>query len=218
MKIEELTLQTNYLSQTEDFYNQVLELAIACRSENSISFQIGDSILTFEENLEVLDPKYHFALNIPCNQIENGLNWLEKKKVDVIINEEGNPVFGFEKWAANAIYFYDPNENIVEFIARKDLRNLSEDIFSSKSILSVNEVGIATENPIDLSENIFKKFQVEFFEKGPKRDDFVAQGDENGLFVISKTSRYWFPTSDFAEKHDVKIKFKQSGKDYFLHL
>jgi catechol 2,3-dioxygenase-like lactoylglutathione lyase family enzyme len=217
LKIEELILQTNYLSQTEDFYNQVLELAIVCRSENSISFQIGDSILTFEENLEVLDPKYHFAFNIPCNNIEQGFHWL-KDRLDVIKDKENNFIFEFETWNAKAIYFYDPNNNLVEFIARKDLNNFSEDIFSSKSILNISEVGIATENPIDLSENIFKKFQVEFFEKGPKRDDFVAQGDENGLFVISKTSRYWFPTSDFAEKHDVKIKFKQSGKDYFLHL
>jgi glycerol-3-phosphate cytidylyltransferase-like family protein len=218
LKIEELTLQTNYLSQTEDFYNQVLELAVVCRSENSISFQIGDSILTFEENLEVLSPKYHFAFNIPCNQIEDSLNWLKKRKVDVIINEDGNSIFRFEKWDANAGYFYDPNKNIVEFIARKNLQNLSEDRFSSESILGINEVGIATENPIDLSENVFKEFQIDFFKKGPIRNDFVAQGDENGLLVISKTNRYWFPTSDFAEKHDIRIKFKQSGNDYFLHL
>jgi hypothetical protein len=58
----------------------------------------------------------------------------------------------------------------------------------------------------------------EFFSKGPKREDFVAVGNENGLFVISDSQRNWFPTSDKAEKQRIKVKIQVDNADFDLEF
>ena len=63
----------------------------------------------------------------------------------------------FENWNANAVYFYDNNGNILEFIARHDLQNNQFTPFNSESILNISEIGIVSEAPLELANQLIDK-------------------------------------------------------------
>lgn len=66
MDILELSLLSANIEATADFYRNVLGLPIISRSAVGISFQAGQTKLTFSY-VEKIRPVYHFAFNIPCN-------------------------------------------------------------------------------------------------------------------------------------------------------
>ncbi len=203
MKIIKIELQTNNIQATEKFYTEVLELKGFDRKPETISFQAGHSILSFNES-PFTNSKYHFAFNIPQNKLKEAIQWISPK-TELIKNSDDSVTTRFEDWNAESIYFYDNNGNILEFISRFDLNNASDQTFDSTSILSVSEMGIVSDKPLVLAEELTKIKDLDYFVKGPKRKDFVAVGDEQGLLVISSPKRNWFPTNNPAEKHPLKI-------------
>ena len=106
----------------------------------------GQTVLTFE----LIDKKYgrpfyHFAFNIPENKIEKAYEW-QKIKTDII---HPNPDFNwdstkkivhFSGWNANSIFFLDPAGNLLEYIARHDLKNANAAEFSAKDILYAGDI------------------------------------------------------------------------------
>lgn len=204
MKILALELPTNSLKQTEHFYSDVLELKVNDSSLNSVSYSIGHSVLRFTEKKGEAGA-YHFAFNIPSNKIKEALNWLSEK-LDLIKNTEGEYITDFTNWNAESIYFFDNNKNILEFIARHDLEDSSDKSFNGNSILLVSEVGIVTEKPLVFAKQLINEHGLFYFEKGPKREDFVVLGDDIGLVVISGTDRNWYPTDNLAKRHELKMK------------
>ena len=209
MNILEIEILTDDLNATESFYSETLGLTLINKNSNSISYLIGHSTLTFiKSNKE--SPKYHFAFNIPNNKIDEAVLWTVSK-CNLISASDGSIITNFENWKAKAIYFYDNNENILEFIARFDLKNLTDKPFDKNSIQSISEIGIVTENPLVFSENIVNSNDLKYFSKGPKSEKFVAVGDDNGLLVISATNRNWFPTENKSKHHYSKIKLLVNG-------
>jgi catechol-2,3-dioxygenase len=206
MKILEIEIQTDNLIETENFYIEILGLQLVSKSDESITLKTGNSKLTFIKS-ENINPKYHFAFNIPNNKLEEALNWAESK-VKLIENEEKSVVVNFESWNANAIYFYDNNNNIVEFIARHDLENDTEKLFDTSIIESISEIGIVTEKPIELAENLIETNGLNYFAKSTKSEKFAALGNDNGLFIIVETNRKWYPTEQKAERHYSKVKIE----------
>ena len=75
MNILELTLLTNNLSETKEFYNQKLGFEILEVTQTKIKFSIGTSKLIFEQNENISKPKYHFAFNIPTNKLNEAIDW-----------------------------------------------------------------------------------------------------------------------------------------------
>lgn len=207
MKILALTLQTNNLKATEEFYSTTLGLQLVEKTERSLSYAVHFSRLTFELTEAEVCPTYHFAFNIPLNKMQEALTWLSTR-VQLILNEDQKQIVDFKDWKAQAIYFYDSNQNILEFIGREGLQNNSAKAFDTEGILCLNEVGIVTEEPLKLAEEILGKTKVNYFDKGPKRSDFVAMGDDNGLFVISTVHRNWYPTSHQAQKYNVGVAIR----------
>ena len=147
MKLEHIQIQTKNIQQTLTFYTTVLGLSIVENNSKTISIKAGNSILEFVENPQ-FNSIYHFAFNIPDNKLNEAIEWC-KNKVDLIFIEDQNVITNFENWNANAIYFYDNNGNLLEFIARHDLNNAQNETFSSKSILNISEIGIVNENPLE---------------------------------------------------------------------
>lgn len=216
MKISELTIRTNNLSETENFYSTTLGFKMIEKTQKLISFLVGDSTLIFENSNQGENPKYHFAFNIPFNKLEESMAWISRK-IPMMETDEGYVVH-FDNWKAKSIYFYDNNQNILEFICREDLKNSSENEFTTESILNINEVGIVAEKPLELADEIIQKAKIDFFSKGPKREDFVALGDDEGLFVISNPDRNWFPTKDLAEKQKTKVKILANATEFELEF
>lgn len=213
MKIKELTQLTTDLLSTEKFYTEVLNFKIQDKQSNKITFIVGESLLTFILCEKIMKPTYHFAFLVPNHKIKETKIWISNK---IKILEAGNKdnMVTFENWKAQSFYFYDNNKNLLECIAREDY---SDELFQpsiAPYVININEVGIATDLPLSISEIIIQKTKINYFAKGPVREDFAALGTEEGLFVISKDDRNWFPTSNLAEKHFLKVKFEVLGKVY----
>ena len=64
MKIQELILLTNNLSETKKFYEHTIGFQKITETKTSISFAVGTSKLIFELTEENQNPKYHICRNI----------------------------------------------------------------------------------------------------------------------------------------------------------
>ena len=208
MKIEELIIFTNQIEKQKQFYRNVLEFELVFNSEEKITFKTGSSLLSFQYRTEVQPG--HFAFNIPSNSIDEALVWL-KNRVD-ILSDGRQLVSNFESWNAKAIYFYDTDNNIVEFIARADLNEKSSEPFSSKSIVSISEIAMATINISKLYDAISTIKPIPVFDGNFNR--FCALGNHDGLFIlIDNTKKTWHPTgeavyvADFIIKGDYNFSF-----------
>ncbi|MBK8984448.1 MAG: VOC family protein [Ignavibacteria bacterium] len=210
MKIKEIEILTDSIPETENFYSDVLGFKKINTGSGSISYRTGKSVLIFNES-DNLKPKYHFAFNIPCNKLTEAFDFISER-IDIIKNPDDDFITDFVNWNAKAFYFYDNNRNILEFIVRYDLNNESDKIFNSKSVQSISEIGIVTDEPLKLADSLIKENQLYYFSKGPKRPDFAALGDDNGLIVISNPDRNWYPTNDRAEKHYLKMILEAENK------
>lgn len=200
MKIEEITLFTNQIEKQKQFYQNVLDLDLVFNSEDRITFKTGNSLLSFQYKKDV--KAAHFAFNIPSNKIDDALVWL-KKRVTILPDGEAD-ISNFESWNAKAIYFYDADNNIVECIARQDLNIESVVEFSSKSILSISEIAIATTNISKIYEAISSIKPIPVFDGNFNR--FCALGNHEGLFIlIDKTVKTWHPTGEMAHTADFII-------------
>ena len=216
MKIKELILFTNNLEKQLEFYTNVLELELVKKTTKSFSLKAGESVLTFKLR-ENFTP-YHVAFNIPTNKENEALNWLNKR-VDIVPFED-NELIEFEHWNAKAMYFYDADKNILEFISRKNLRIESGEPFSSKSILNISEIGIGTNDiktifdSINTINTINTIKSINVYDGNLER--FCAIGNEEGLFILVNNSiKKWFPTddeiylSDFIIKGDYNFEYKK---------
>ncbi|MFI1771694.1 VOC family protein [Thalassobellus citreus] len=208
MKIKEIILFTNTIEKQKQFYQNVLDLELVYNSEEKISFNTQESILSFEYKKEIKPS--HIAFNIYSNKIEEALSWLKKR---VTILPDGDSLISdFKSWNSKAIYFYDADKNIVEFIARHNLELNSTSFFSSKSIISISEMAIATTN-IEAVYNAINNIRpISVFDGDFSR--FCALGNDEGLFIlINKSLKKWHPrqedafTSDFIIKGDYNFSF-----------
>lgn len=214
MKITELEIISNNIENTSAFYSGILGLPLVNRDERSLTLKSGNTLLRFAES-DVDEAMYHFAFNIPCNKIEEAVEFISTR-TDLLELQNNSVIADFTSWNAKAIYFYDNNRNIVELIARLDLNNASDTPFSGESILCISEIGISASYPVQLAKNIHDELGVPYFEKSPGGDEFVAMGDDEGLFIIVKTGRHWYPTSVPAKKLHIRIKAVSGSEEFEL--
>lgn len=200
MKIKTLLLYTADLQKQKDFYTEVLNLLLLKETSDSFTVQVGSSALTFQAHAEPPAEKhyYHFAFNIPANQIKEGLAWLKNKGIE-IIKDGDNEIIDFKNWNAEAVYFFDPAGNILELIARKKLDNASDQAFGAPSILNISEIGWPVENVRKTFDYVNAKYQMERYSGDLQR--FCAAGDEEGLFIlVDEAQKLWYPT-EIPAKH-----------------
>lgn len=160
--------------------------------------------------MKILNSIYHFAFNIPNNKLEEAIAWI-KNKIDLLVIEDKNVIAQFENWNANAVYFYDNNGNLLEFIARHDLDNNQSTSFDSKSILNISEIGIVNETPLELANQLIEKHGLEFFTKNPNSELFSAVGNDEGLLIIVQPNRNWYPTQIPAASNKTTVQIENNG-------
>ncbi len=194
MKIKQLILYTTQLPEQTKFYKDTLGFTCLEETFDYSSFQIGSTVLYFYHR-EVATP-YHFAINIPSNQEKEALAWL-KQRVEVLRNEENEELVDFKDWNAKAMYFYDMDKNIVEFIARKNSPSNTHTPFRSKSLLCISEIGVPVQKIEKAYNDLNQMKRLPIYSGDLER--FCAAGDENGLFIIiNMDKKKWYPTDDVA--------------------
>lgn len=201
MLVDELVIFTNNLEAQYAFYVDTLNISAINKTKSSFSLLIGKSVLTFQYHSYT--KPYHFAINIPSNKEEEALVWLKKKVViQKFHNEE---IIDFINWNAKSIYFYDPDKNVVEFIARKNLNINTYDIFSSKQLLRISEIGMSVHNVNEIFVQLNEMQETPLY--FGNTEWFCAAGDEYGLFIIiDQSKKGWMPNNDFAYTSDFKLR------------
>lgn len=190
MQIRELQLVSAALSQQYDFYTRVFRFPVLQQTPDMFVLQVGSSRLTFTHTQDAPRSVAHVAFNIPENQFAQAKDWL-KARTPLVRNAPGADEFFFEAWNAHAMYFTDPDGNILELIARHTLRSASERPFSGESILNISEIGIVTEDVPAQVAAIEARIGATVY-SGPGSDTFTPVGDEEGLFIVVKRGRMWF--------------------------
>lgn len=215
MKISYLELFTNDLQLLADFYSQTLELPIKLSPEK-LEVQAGRTTLVFVKAQPDFDGAYHFAFNIPENQIQQAKEWV-LARTELLFDENKQDVFDFSNWNAHSIYFKDSAGNVLEFIARHDLKNDFDEKFESNQILNVSEIGLPSEDVMGLANELCAKLELSVFRQQPN-ENFTPVGDDNGLFILPIKNRIWFPNSGVPAKLlPIKIRGEANGKEWEVH-
>lgn len=179
------------LDLMKGFYNGKLGLTVVSEHDREVTFLAGETALTFVA-AEPADgaPYYHFAFNIPQNKIRAARAWqLERTELIRFPPEQGDPdypddVRHFRHWNAHSVFFWDPAENLVEYIARHELSNEAAGGFTSADILYASEIGFAVEEADRprVTRLLHDRLGFEAYPKGT--DVWWAMGDAHGLALI----------------------------------
>lgn len=203
MQITRLELQTADLKEQALFYGETLGLDTRIIAGARVLVRAGATELVFTQADDHRHCQYHFAFNIPENQFETAKRWLAMR-AELLADEEGNTAFDFGNWNSHSLYFKDAAGNILELIARHDLKNAGEEF----EILSVSEIGLAAEDVFDLTGSLREKIGLLPY-KGESSETFSAVGDANGLFIVVRTGRIWYPNTGLpAQLLPVRVHFQ----------
>ncbi|MEO8794073.1 MAG: hypothetical protein ABI390_01335 [Daejeonella sp.] len=191
MKILELSILSNNLLETKNFYSSIPGFKVLDQTDTNLSLKAGNTTLNFQYIYGV-NPVYHFAFNIPCNQLEKALNLIAKHTEILRLPETDELISDFKNWNARSFYFNDNNGNILECIARHDLHNEQKIWNEHDFILNISEFGFVVENVIQ-AQNFLSSRGIPLFEKGPQLADFSVLGTDTGLILLTDMDRGWKP-------------------------
>lgn len=212
MKITTLELPTKDLQAQLNFYANVLELPVQLSAEK-LEVQAGATQLIFTQASADFDGAYHFAFNIPANQFHASKEWLARR-TPILHDKSGKEEFESESWNSYSLYFKDAAGNILEFIARHNLKNAVDGEFDGSQILNISEIGLPSEDVISWAHELCTRFGLSVFMQGPSAI-FTPIGDDHGLFILPVKDRIWMPDSGVPAKLlPVKVQCEINGKPW----
>jgi catechol-2,3-dioxygenase len=203
MHIEHVKLATASKKNTKLFYSKTLELPIVEETDDAITFQAGNSLLTFDA-ITGIKPYYHIAFNITNNKFSDSFEWMNNK-LDILYPDGQLPIIVYPEWNAQSFYFYDNNGSILEFITRFDLPYHSAEEFSSADIREISEVGIVAGNVSATAAELHSKYGIPYFKKSKATENFTAMGDDSGILIIIPKGHSWVPTHKPAQYFPMKV-------------
>ncbi|SEA51170.1 VOC family protein [Pedobacter hartonius] len=209
MKIIEILLLSTDLPATEQFYTEVLNVKVLYKNKDEVSFLIGTTKLSFGYTA-LQSPNYHLAIDIPNNKLHEAFDWL-KHKTEILPVTATSQFSKFEAWNAESLYFYDNNGNLLELISRKDVLNNAKLDFDEAQLLYISEIGIVCENVNAQAKKLTTDYNLPYYPKQPKQDDFTVLGDEQGLIILVSPHRNWYPTNRKAEAFPLSVIFTQGS-------
>lgn len=209
MRITRLILYSPGLAEMKSFYKNDLNCRISFEEKERFAVQLGATQVIFESDKNA--QPYHFAINIPSNQIEHATEWL-RNRCQILPGPDGD-IVDFSSWKAKSVYFYDCDYNIVELIARERLETNTEPPFNSSYFLSISEIGMPVENIEKTSRSLNAISEFPLF--SGSFDTFCAIGNDEGLFiVIDKNKKDWFPSHDPAHSSNFKISGRNNAQPF----
>ena len=212
MNITRLELLAADLQVQRDFYANILELPVKL-TPSGLEVKAGETDLVFTWAPTDFDGAYHFAFNIPENQFHGAKVWISER-IALLHDESGKDEFNSENWNSDSVYFKDTAGNVLEFIARHNLKNIADRDFDSKQILNISEIGLPSENVLELANELCTKLGLSVFKQEPNAT-FTPVGDDNGLFILPINNRIWIPNSGVPAKLlPLRVKGETNGKEW----
>ena len=209
MNIAYLELPTKDLHAQWEYYSSVLELPVRM-FEASLEVIAGGTTLLFTKADPGFDGAYHFAFNIPENQFQASKKWIASR-IPLLADVEGKDEFESKTWTSHSVYFKDAAGNVLEFIARHNLKNAVEGEFDSSQILNISEIGLPSDDVIVWANELCTKLNIPVFKQEPN-ENFTPVGDDNGLLILPHTNRIWIPNSGVPAKL-LPVKVMGTSKD-----
>jgi catechol 2,3-dioxygenase-like lactoylglutathione lyase family enzyme len=198
VRIHQLTLATADSAGQAAFWADVLGLRVADSDNGAIDVRLGESMIRFEQVAPGIDPRYHFAINIPQDAIEDAASWVAERHELLAFHgdpdvEEGATIVQTSR-GASALYFLDAGGNVVELLANPYLDNGSDAPFGPDSFLEIAEIGVATTETVATRETIQAVLGADVLWGGREGWLLTAIGDDHGVVIVAPTGRGWIPT------------------------
>ncbi|MCA1322113.1 VOC family protein [Bacillus tianshenii] len=191
MKIVKVTLETTCLEKMKTFYHEVMELPLLEDFEEYFTVGAGSTVLTFIHSDQ--KPYYHAAFRTDLEHFHYMYRKLEKLGV-LLENEQGETSMF---WKGKQLYFHDPEGNILEILERP---NPAQNPL--KGFFDIGEIGLPAP---DLSE--MSQFLSPLPNEFPSLDPvFRFFGGIDGVFVLVKAGRPWYPTQKSAYISPVTVE------------
>jgi catechol-2,3-dioxygenase len=213
MQIRQVQLSCQDLSAQHTFYAE--HLTLPCRLyADRLVVSVGQSEMVFSEHAG--PPAIaHVAWNIPANALPAAAAWL-RERVALLSDSTGEHIFiSAEPWNAQAIYFVDPAGHILELIARQRLPAAAQP-FTPDQILAISEVGIANDDLPTAVARATQQLGITVF-SGAGSETFTAIGDDEGLLIMVKHGRIWFPNTGVpAAMIPLTVELVQGGQQFRL--
>src|SRR6185503_16502294 len=197
MNISHLELSAKDLPAQRDFYANILELPVTLDSA-TLDVKAGETNLVFTQAPSEFIGAYHFAFNIPQNQYQAAKQWIASR-IPLLQDNTGKEDFESTTWNSTSLYFLDAAGNILEFIARHTLQNASNEEFDSRQILNVSEIGLPSEDVLELANDLVTRLGFSVYQQ-ERNENFTPVGDENGLLILPAKDRIWMPDSGVPAK------------------
>lgn len=201
-------LSSASVAKMKEFYHASLGLRVVDEKAQRITIAAGATHLTFVQAAANGEkPFYHFAFNIPENKLLDARTWqLERTALLPIPKRLRDPnypddVVDYRHWNAHSIFFLDPAGNVVEYIARHDLKNAARGEFGSADILYASEIGLTVDDVSKTALKLKEVFDLSQYRGGS--DEFLALGDVHGLVLVIKRGRIL--SFDAAEKKAASV-------------
>jgi catechol-2,3-dioxygenase len=175
-------------AEQKAFYSQALGLPLVAESADRFTVGAGTTRLSFSR-APAGRPTYHFAFNIPENQLAAAKDWVAER-TPVLRGEDGQEVFHFESWNADGFYFHDPAGNLAELIARHDLPNARPAPFTAAGILQASEIGLVVDDVPATVQGLQAALGLAVYR--PASAEFAPVGDEHGLLILTRRGRDWW--------------------------
>ena len=210
------------LNELKKFYTSLIGLPLLTEQADRFTVRAGETTISFiQANDKDAAPFYHFAFNIPENKILKAREWQLKRTAlsatpsQLIDSAYPKDIRHFQHWNAHSVFFWDPAGNLVEYIARHDLKNSAEGEFSSKDLLCVSEIAFIVQDTESVAGEIKSSFNLIQYRGGD--ENFRAIGDENGLLFVMKKGRVWESHTNISRtpntiKTAVTIKADKTNK------
>jgi catechol-2,3-dioxygenase len=210
MKINKTILQVHNLERMEDFYCRTLGFKLLKKSSNFFEIEVGASKLSFELASPYQQKQYHFAFNIPNNLFEKAKSWVQTHTS--LLTHRGEDEIFFESINAHSVYFYDPEENIVELIARHTL-NLSRivETFSSKAIIDIGEMNLTTDNVLGVGQTL-NEIGIPVRHNAALNEsslNFIGENEDGTHILLGPSGRNWFFSTKEAKVSPIVIEVNE---------
>lgn len=224
-RILRLELATSVaLTTMRNFYGGLLGMRVVEDQPGRLTMAAGETLLTFvAAEAAAEQPFYHFAFNIPENKAAAAWKWQKQRtpllQIPMPLRDAAYPpdVVNYAHWNAHSVFFFDPAENVVEYIARHDLQNGSPGDFGPSDILYASEIAYVTDDVPSLAKQITSVSGAKPYRMGGD-ENFTALGDDQGLLLVMKRGRVI--SFDAPEKKAVAVfptKATWRGADATVH-
>lgn len=194
MHIRHVTITVPDPTATAQFLTGLFDLPMEESAEGP-TLALGTSRLTLLEGSTEPDGYYHLAFEIPENTVFEARDQLAAR-VPILDGGDNGIKTAPPLWNAHSMYFNAPGNLNLELIGRHRLPNAIDRPFSLSDILRISELGIPVEDPLATVRMVREQAGLEPF--GDPSETFAPVGSDDGLLVIVRQGRIWFPTSDQA--------------------